>query len=222
MQKIPTLFLRNEEDRKYVTKEINPECAWVLDGEGVATRKYDGTCVMHDEFGWWARREVKENRTTPEGFEEVNYDPITKKRMGWIPIEYSPFHKHFLEAVGVHSKDFAYGTYELCGPKINGNPEGYFLHVLRSHDRAEQIMLPEKLDYRTVVRVLQDLPAWEGIVWHHVDDGRMAKLKQRDIPNEDKVFTPREEFELKFGKIIDDDWEWLKEFVERNHIPSSE
>jgi hypothetical protein len=40
----------------------------VLDGEGVATRKYDGTCVMFDGDGWWARREVKPGKTAPAGF----------------------------------------------------------------------------------------------------------------------------------------------------------
>lgn len=28
--------------------------------------------------------------------------------------------------------------------------------------------------------------------------------------------TPREEFEEQFGEIIDEQWQWLKEFVERN------
>jgi len=31
--------------------------------------------------------------------------------------------------------------------------------------------------------------------------------------------TPREEFEQMFGGIIDEQWQWLKEFVEKNHIP---
>ncbi|WP_089155535.1 hypothetical protein [Micromonospora sp. NBS 11-29] len=56
MRKIPTLFRRDPEDRRRVLPEVDPECRWVLDGEGVATRKYDGTCLLRDTDGtWWAR-----------------------------------------------------------------------------------------------------------------------------------------------------------------------
>ena len=44
MQKIPTLFERDwTGDRSRVLDKVNPEAAWVLAGEGVATRKRDGT-----------------------------------------------------------------------------------------------------------------------------------------------------------------------------------
>jgi hypothetical protein len=73
MKKIPTLFLRDENDRAHVTSTPNPECAWVFEGEGVATRKYDGTCVMRDEDGdWWARREVKPGKTPPPNWTEAD------------------------------------------------------------------------------------------------------------------------------------------------------
>ena len=66
MNKIPTVFQRNENDRRYVTREVNPECQWVLDGEGVPTRKFDGTCVrLADDGSWWARREVKPGKEPP-------------------------------------------------------------------------------------------------------------------------------------------------------------
>ncbi|MFB8402142.1 hypothetical protein [Streptomyces sp. NPDC055912] len=29
MKKIPTLFVRDEDDRQFVTRELNPTCAWV-------------------------------------------------------------------------------------------------------------------------------------------------------------------------------------------------
>lgn len=38
---------------------------------------------------------------------------------------------------------------------------------------------------------------------------------------EPTTLTPREEFEAKFGSIIDDDWQWLKEFLVRNYVPRS-
>lgn len=32
MNKIPTLFIRNPQNMKFVTREVNPEAAWVFDG----------------------------------------------------------------------------------------------------------------------------------------------------------------------------------------------
>ena len=47
MEKIPTVFVRDDAtNRKHVRDEVHPACGWVLAGEGVATRKFDGTCVL--------------------------------------------------------------------------------------------------------------------------------------------------------------------------------
>lgn len=73
------------------------------------------------------------------------------------------------------------GTYELCGPKINGNPEGYDRHVLISHEYAEELHGVPR-DYDGLAAWLADCE-FEGIVWHH-PDGRMAKIKRRDFPTE--------------------------------------
>ena len=181
MKKIPTIFQRDPDDMARVLPIVNPDCQWVLDGEGIATRKYDGTCVMRDDKGWWGRREVKPGKVAPEGFVDVDFDSATGKRQGWEPIEQTPFIKAFREAIdGKHGKP--HGTYELCGPKINGNPEGYDRHVLIAHADAQRINLPPTLDFRTTKRAVTDLAieGFEGIVWHH-PDGRMAKLKARDF-----------------------------------------
>ena len=34
MKKIPTLFKRDPVNRSLVTREVNPDCQWVIDGEG--------------------------------------------------------------------------------------------------------------------------------------------------------------------------------------------
>ncbi|HEV2240786.1 MAG TPA: hypothetical protein VGR98_07050 [Streptosporangiaceae bacterium] len=65
------------------------------------------------------------------------------------------------------------------GPKVNGNPEGYGTHRLIRHGDAE------RLD--AAPRDFDRLAAWphtrpyEGIVWHHPDGQRMAKIKKRDF-----------------------------------------
>lgn len=178
MKKIPTLFRRDPADMKRVLPEVNPECRWVLDGEGVATRKYDGTCLMLDEDGaWWARREVKPGKTPPQNYQPIMTDEATGKTVGWEPIEQSAFAKFLPEALA-GAGPLPSGTYELIGPKVNGNPEGRTVHTLMSHDRAAE--LPG------APRDFEGLAAWlaafngEGIVWHH-PDGRMAKIKRRDF-----------------------------------------
>lgn len=187
MRKIPTVFKRDPEDPRRLLPEVNQGCEWVLDGEGVATRKYDGTCVMFDGERWWARREVKAGKAAPEGFLLVASDSFTGKSVGWIPMEASSFAKWHAEAVADYPGGVAVpDTYELCGPKINGNPEGFDCHVILRHSGAERLRVgvagePLTIDHlRDEVIRLQTLRGIEGIVWHH-PDGRMAKLKGRDF-----------------------------------------
>ncbi len=202
MKKIPTLFKRDPEDMRHVLAEVNPDCRWVLDGEGVPTRKYDGTCVMLDDAGrWWARREVKPGKTPPANYVPLSTDPATGKTMGWEPIEQSAFAKFHVEALhapfgvidmtpgGQLKTDHGMpipvpGTYELVGPRVNGNPEGIDEHLLVRHgytavvDATEMETLPR--DFDGLRGWLLAHPTWEGIVWHN-QDGRMAKLKRRDF-----------------------------------------
>lgn len=181
MKKIPTLFVRDSEDLSRVTREVHRDCDWVIGGEGIATRKYDGTCVMYDGARWWARREVKPGKATPPNYVPLSTDEATGKTVGWEPAEYSAFAKFLDEAIASAADEHTWdpGTYELCGPKINRNPEGYTRHILRSHAKAEKLIAPRDPD---------GLAAWmaetdfEGIVWHH-PDGRMAKLKRKDFPS---------------------------------------
>jgi hypothetical protein len=180
VKKIPTLFVRDPENMSRVLPEYHAACGWVRDGEGVATRKYDGTCVMFDGTEWWARREVKPDKHPPAGFRLVERDAATGKRVGWEPIEQSAFAKFHAQAVANDPLPFLTGTFELVGPKINGNPERYNVHVLISHARASKLEdAPRTFD--GLRRYLLD-PwfVYEGIVWHH-PDGRMAKLKRRDF-----------------------------------------
>ena len=187
MKKIPTLFVRDLANRPaHVLPRVSPGCEWVLAGEGRATRKYDGTCVMLDEAGsWWARREVKKGRPAPDGYVAVFFDETTGKTVGWEPIAQSAFAKWHPEALDRPPiEGLSPGTYELIGPKINGNPEKADHHRLVRHEHAAVVDMPGTLSFD----ILRDLFAatlaplgLEGVVWHH-PDGRMAKLKVRDFP----------------------------------------
>jgi len=192
MRKIPTLFVRDEYDRRYVTDQITPGCEWVFTDPGVTgTRKYDGTCVMLDEHGkWWARREIKPGKSAPAGFVAVEHDETTGKTVGWEPVEQSAFAKWHAEALREaddNAEDpwngWKPGTYELIGPKVNGNPERYDAHWLIRHEEAAVCMLPplRPATVRAAVRAFHAADGQEGVVFHH-PDGRMAKLKARDFP----------------------------------------
>lgn len=194
MRKIPTLFLRNDpDDPHHVTADVNPAAAWVLladPSDVVATRKYDGTCVMlDDDAHWWARREVKPGKAEPVGWVLADVDEVTGKRMGWVPIEPGwNFYTMFREAIEGSVSVFPPGTYELIGPKLQGNPENYGRHALIAHDTAEviehggrRLMVDCIAPYRQLHDIMTDPHfTFEGIVWHH-RDGRMAKLKRKDF-----------------------------------------
>jgi hypothetical protein len=179
MRKIPTLFIRDPENMSRVLPEYHSACAWVRAGEGVATRKYDGTCVMLDADGiWWVRREVKPGKSTPANYRPVETDEVTGKTMGWEPAIGSAFFKYLSEAVGPRWAHRPPGTYELVGPKINGNPNRRSAHILIAHASAEELAdAPRTFDELAIY--LATVP-YEGIVWHH-PDGRMAKIKRRDF-----------------------------------------
>ena len=99
---------------------------------------------------------------------------------GWEPAGQSGFAKFIAEALDA-APDIGPGTYELIGPKIQGNPEGYATHVLIRH--GWQVVHPPELTFDGLRQWMTgpDWAGFEGIVWHH-PDGRMAKLKTRDFP----------------------------------------
>ena len=175
MKKTPTIFKRNPENMREILPEPHKECAWVFAGEGVATRKYDGTCCLIEGGKLYKRRELKNGAALPDGFVKADHDEVTGKIVGWVPVDpESAEDKWHLTAF---SEGMIDGTYELLGPKIQGNPEGLAEHVLMKHSDAEQ--------YWNAPRTFDGLRDWmltrdiEGVVFHHAD-GRMAKIKKRD------------------------------------------
>lgn len=187
MRKIPTLFVRDFDSReRTVINEVTPGCEWVLAGEGVATYKYDGSCTSLRDGKFYKRREVKPGKTAPEGFEPAGpADPVTNKVMGWMLVTDAPEDKYFREAYeNTGGADLPDGTYEMAGPRINGNPEGLADHRLISHDRAEVISDVPR-DFDGLMSFLRDIE-YEGLVFHRNPElgtrGEMVKLKKRDVP----------------------------------------
>lgn len=177
MKKIVSLFQRNYDGDRRVRNEVVQGAEWVQAGEGVATRKFDGTCCMVRNGELYKRYEVKRGKSAPDGFEPAcDVDPNTGKQQGWVKVkEGNPADKWHLEAFVGDEED---GTYELCGPKIQGNPEGYDSHVLIPH--GAEVLLDAPRTYEELRNYL-DSQTIEGVVWHH-EDGRMVKIKKRDFP----------------------------------------
>ena len=180
MKKIISLYKRDYEGRRKVFDEVVEGAEWVLDGQGVATRKYDGTCVLVEDGKLWKRYEIKKGREAPFGFKPANEpDPITGKQQGWVEVGNGNEDKWHREAVGDPDKvNLADGTYELIGEKVQGNPENVEGHKLQKHSEAEQY--PDfPRTYSEIKDKLEHLGI-EGVVWHH-PDGRMVKIKKRDF-----------------------------------------
>jgi len=183
MEKIISLFKRNYEIDKLVRDEIVPGAEWVIAGEGIATRKYDGTCCLVRDGKLYKRYDAKKGKTPPEGFEPAqDPDPVTGHWPGWLPVGYGPEDRWFREGwensrIGLsNGLTIPDGTYELIGPKVQGNPEGHVNHKLTPHG-ADVLDAPR--DFEGIKAFLADRDI-EGIVWHH-PDGRMVKIKKKDF-----------------------------------------
>ena len=182
MQKIPSLFKRDfEGNPHYVTREIDPVCQWVIDGEGKATRKWNGTACMIKSGLLYKRYDAKNGKTPPNGFIPAQEpDPITNHWPGWLLVCEIPedkWHRAALENASDTKQELKDGTYELLGPKIQGNSEKMLVHVLEPHGVTILEDAPRTFD--SLKKYLQHKEI-EGIVWHH-EDGRMAKIKKSDF-----------------------------------------
>lgn len=184
MKKIISLFQRNYDGDRCVRDEVVPGAEWVINGEGTATRKWDGTCCMVRGGKLFKRYDAKKGKTPPHNFEPAqDYDEVTGHMPGWIPVGDGPedqWHqeawKAFQDEAGILMRD---GTYELVGPKIQGNPEGFASHELVPHGK-HPVAAPRSFD--AIRDWFKDGPARdiEGVVWHH-KDGRMVKIKAKDF-----------------------------------------
>lgn len=186
MKKIVSLFQRNYDGDRLVRDEVVPGAEWVLAGEGEATRKFDGTCCMVRDGKLYKRFDAKHGKPPPAGFEAAQEpDAVTGHWPGWVPVGEGPEDRWHREA-WAHTGDperaagvntgLPDGTYELCGPKVQGNPEGYSTHVLIAHGKMP---LCAPRSFNGIKEYLEALEI-EGIVWHH-PDGRMVKIKRKDF-----------------------------------------
>lgn len=80
MKKMPCLFQRtfHGHDSATLLREVTPGCEWVLAGEGVASRKWDGTACMVKDGALYKRYDAKRGKTPPPGAIPCgDPDPVT-------------------------------------------------------------------------------------------------------------------------------------------------
>lgn len=175
MKKMKTVFVVDRTCNR-ATNEVMPGNEWVVNGEGVATIKHDGTSCMVRDGKLYKRFDLKAGRNMPEGFEpcEAAPDANTGHWPGWVPVNDAPENRWHNEAFA--NGEFEDGTYELVGPKVNGNKYSLTSHALWKHG-CEVVDAP---------RTFEELRDWlegrniEGLVFHR-GNGEMAKLRRKDF-----------------------------------------
>ena len=178
MRKIISLFQRDYDAHGLVRDELTDGAEWVINGDGVATRKYDGTCCLIRNGKLYRRHEKKRGRISPSSFEPAQEpDPITGDQPGWVPVTDGPEDKYHRAAFAMLANRID-GTYELLGPKVQGNREQQHRNVLIPHGNTILEGVPR--NYPGLKRYFLEHSDIEGIVWHH-PDGRMVKIKGKDF-----------------------------------------
>lgn len=178
MKKLSTLFKKNQNDLSKVTNEIDPKNKWVYES-GIPTRKYDGTACAIISGELYKRYDVKKGKTVPVGAIPCQEpDQITGHHPHWIKCDRSDnANKYHFEAFDLLDNKID-GTYELCGEKVQGNPERIKGHQLILH--GSTILDLKDFTYYGIKEYLESVDI-EGIVFHDGNSDRMCKIRKSDF-----------------------------------------
>ena len=175
---------KTKKGRFLATEQVTPGCEWVIKGEGVATRKWDGTCCKIENGILYKRYDAKNGKIPPEGFIPAqDPDPITGHWPGWLIVDRSSENRWINETYEnvlmlKQVESLEDGTYEAVGPKINGNKDQLPQHQLIKH--GYQLCEDCPRYFEGIKQYLSNGVPIEGVVWHH-PDGRMCKIKSSDF-----------------------------------------
>lgn len=178
MKKISTLFTKDPNDLGRVIDELNPENAWVLENS-IATRKYDGTACAIINGELYKRYDVKKGRNVPPSAIPCQEpDEITGHWPHWIKCyRNDKADTYHFQAFDLN-QTWNDGTYELCGPKIQSNPEEFSQHLLVRHGAFEYHI--EDYSFEGIKAFLANNDI-EGIVFHQPLSGKMCKIRKGDF-----------------------------------------
>lgn len=183
MKKIPTLFERkyNENGKIVRTLEtVKPGLEWVLEGEGIATEKVDGSCCAIINGKFYKRFDAKEGRRIPADAIPCQpmRDPYTGHWPHWVAVDLnSSADRWFAEAYYNTVWATKDGTYEAVGVHFQGNPYGLDADFLDPHGRIKIKDCPR--DYAGIKEYLRTHEI-EGIVFWK-DDKPRCKIKRSDF-----------------------------------------
>ena len=192
MKKMKTLFKRQFENYKIAKclNEVEPECMWVLNGEGYATEKLDGTCCMVMDGKLYRRYDYKSGRILPDGAIpcQEKADAITGHFPHWLLCtEKDPNCKYQLEAFK-RQPNLEDGTYECMGKHFNANPYNLENDILEKH--GTRILEDVPRTYEGIRDYLENHYI-EGIVFYR-GNGEMCKIKRSDFGFEWNNHKPKE------------------------------
>jgi hypothetical protein len=170
MKKIISLFKRDYEGTRLIYDEVVEGAEWVVNGEGVAAIKYDGTSCLVKDGRLYKRYDAKDGKQPPADFTPAQPAPdhVTRHWPGWVPVGDGPDDKWHRQAWGREQwnhlnleieerlpRTLPDGTYELVGPKSQGNPYKLAEHHLWPHGVPfARISAPEPpRDFNTQSRV---------------------------------------------------------------------
>lgn len=178
MKKLSTLYKKDPSDLGRVINELNPENEWVFKS-GIPTRKFDGTSCAIIGGELYKRFDLKKGRTLPPNAIPCQ-EPDSKSghHPHWIKCERDDNSNkwHFVAFDTLENKED--GTYELCGKKVQGNPENIEGHQLIKHG-CEVLGVSDFSFYG--LRSFLEVTDIEGIVFHDSKSGKMCKIRKSDF-----------------------------------------
>lgn len=192
MKKIPTLFEREFSDDHIVKIKsmITKGMEWVMNGEGIATIKYDGSCCAIINGKFYKRYNAKHGKSVPKGAIKCQKkaDPVTGHLPCWIKCDRNnPADKWFWAAYDFgkehYCNDMGEGeplkdaTYEAVGLHFQGNPYNMDHDILIRH--GENIVYPER-SFDGIREWLLMNRCDEGLVFWK-DGVPQCKIKQTDF-----------------------------------------
>lgn len=198
MKKIPTLFEREFENHHVVRilDKVTPGFEWVLDGEGIATIKYDGSCCAIIDGKFYVRYDAKAGRKPPEGaIPCCDPDPVTGHWPHWIEVDIPNPQKDYKWFAEAYKNTFGLGnivpqnaTYEALGPHFNSNPYHMNQDCLIMHGKIklDEDVFPDALGNGNGKRTFEGIKRYlketeiEGLVFWK-DGEPQCKIKRRDF-----------------------------------------
>lgn len=136
MKKIPTLFIKwfNNGKFKEILPNVTPGFEWVLEGEGEATIKIDGSCCAIVGGELYKRYDAKKGKKAPEGaIPCCEPDAVTGHHPHWVKCDRNnPADKWFWNAYD-NTPEIVNVTFEAIGPHFQGNPYGLCDDILEPH-----------------------------------------------------------------------------------------